>query len=98
MFLITTVIKNWLSISYQIDREPVQLMPIPALSVGDDEDDENGMDDDGPGTTEIQLGGLNTTDKRFRAYKGYIGCLSSEFFKILFFIYIRKSYFLDCNL
>ena len=53
-------------------------MPIPALSLGDDEDDEENEDDDGPGATEIQLGGLNTTDKRFRAYKGYTGCLSSK--------------------
>ncbi|XP_023314023.1 uncharacterized protein LOC106648034 isoform X2 [Trichogramma pretiosum] len=60
-----------------IDREPVQLMPIPALNSGDDEDEEGVEDDDGPGTTEIQLGGLNTTDKRFRAYKGYTGCLSN---------------------
>ncbi|XP_008214115.1 uncharacterized protein LOC100115644 isoform X3 [Nasonia vitripennis] len=60
-----------------IDREQVQLMPIPALNSGDDEDDAGDEDDDGPGATEIQLGGLNTTDKRFRAYKGYTGCLSN---------------------
>lgn len=54
-------------------------MPIPALNSGDDEDDEGDEDDDGPGATEIQLGGLNTTDKRFRAYKGYTGCLSSTY-------------------
>ncbi|KAK2576796.1 hypothetical protein KPH14_005433 [Odynerus spinipes] len=52
-----------------IDREPVQLLPIPVLSVGDY--------DDSPGSTEIQLGGLNTTDSRFAAYKGYTGCLSN---------------------
>ena len=55
----------------QIDREPVQLLPIPVLNLGDDEDES-------PGVTEIQLGGLNTSDSRFSAYKGYTGCLSSE--------------------
>lgn len=53
-------------------------MPIPAWSLGDDEDEEGHEDDEGPGANEIQLGGLNTTDKRFRAYKGYTGCLSSK--------------------
>ncbi|XP_014478319.1 PREDICTED: uncharacterized protein LOC106746323 isoform X4 [Dinoponera quadriceps] len=52
-----------------IDREPVQLLPIPILSLGDE--------DETPGATEIQLGGLNTTDPRFSAYKGYTGCLSN---------------------
>ncbi|XP_066589237.1 axotactin isoform X2 [Prorops nasuta] len=52
-----------------IDREPVQLLPIPVLSLADN--------DESPGTTEIQLGGLNTTDQRFSAYKGYTGCLSN---------------------
>ncbi|XP_054010522.1 axotactin isoform X1 [Hylaeus anthracinus] len=53
-----------------IDREPVQLLPIPVLNLGDDEDDT-------PGVTEIQLGGLNTSDSRFSVYKGYTGCLSN---------------------
>ncbi|KAG7199173.1 hypothetical protein KM043_018052 [Ampulex compressa] len=52
-----------------IDREPVQLPPIPVLSLTDE--------DESPGATEIQLGGLNTTDSRFTAYKGYTGCLSN---------------------
>ncbi|XP_043670095.1 neurexin-4 isoform X1 [Vespula pensylvanica] len=52
-----------------IDREHVQLLPIPILSLGDYYDT--------PGSTEIQLGGLNTTDSRFAAYKGYTGCLSN---------------------
>lgn len=57
-------------VQFQIDREPVPLLPIPILSLGDE--------DETPGATEIQLGGLNTTDPRFGAYKGYTGCLSSE--------------------
>lgn len=56
---------------FQIDREPVSLLPIPILSLGDE--------DETPGSTEIQLGGLNTTDPRFSAYKGYTGCLSSKY-------------------
>ncbi|KYN20205.1 Neurexin-4 [Trachymyrmex cornetzi] len=52
-----------------IDREPVQLLPIPGIPIPDE--------DETPGTTEIQLGGLNTTDSRFIAYKGYTGCLSN---------------------
>lgn len=59
-----------------IDREPVQLMPIPVLSIGEDDDDEE--EEESPGSTEIHLGGLNTTDHRFSAYKGYTGCLSSK--------------------
>lgn len=55
---------------FQIDRDPVQLLPIPVLSLGEEEET--------PGATEIQLGGLNTTDSRFSVYKGYTGCLSSE--------------------
>lgn len=64
----------WMMVSFsqfQIDREPVPLLPIPILSLGDEEET--------PGATEIQLGGLNTTDPRFSAYKGYTGCLSSEY-------------------
>ncbi|XP_011062628.1 PREDICTED: uncharacterized protein LOC105150935 isoform X2 [Acromyrmex echinatior] len=52
-----------------IDREPVQLLPIPGISIPDENET--------PGATEIQLGGLNTTDSRFIAYKGYTGCLSN---------------------
>ncbi|KAL6267300.1 hypothetical protein P5V15_000375 [Pogonomyrmex californicus] len=52
-----------------IDREPVQLLPIPGISILDG--------DKTLGATEIQLGGLNTTDPRFIAYKGYTGCLSN---------------------
>ncbi|XP_011690893.1 PREDICTED: uncharacterized protein LOC105451879 isoform X4 [Wasmannia auropunctata] len=52
-----------------IDREPVQLLPIPGIPMQDE--------DETPGATEIQLGGLNTTDSRFTAYKGYTGCLSN---------------------
>ncbi|XP_034947629.1 uncharacterized protein axo isoform X3 [Chelonus insularis] len=59
-----------------IDREPVQLLPIPVLSIGED-DDNNPEEEESPGATEIQLGGLNTTDHRFSAYKGYTGCLSN---------------------
>ncbi|XP_048515012.1 uncharacterized protein LOC105689244 isoform X2 [Athalia rosae] len=55
-----------------IDREPVALLPIPVLSLADDLDST-----DNPGENEIQLGGLNTTDPRFTAYKGYTGCLSN---------------------
>ncbi|XP_043284971.1 uncharacterized protein axo isoform X2 [Venturia canescens] len=57
-----------------IDREPVQLLPIPVLNIGDDDDEE---ETESLGATEIQLGGLNTTDQRFSAYKGYTGCLSN---------------------
>ncbi|KAL6432320.1 hypothetical protein ACFW04_006749 [Cataglyphis niger] len=53
-----------------IDREPAQLIPLPGLPIRADEDET-------PGATEIQLGGLNTTDSRFIAYKGYTGCLSN---------------------
>ncbi|XP_061934180.1 axotactin isoform X2 [Apis cerana] len=56
------------TVTFLIDREPVTLLPIPALTLGEDES---------PGVTEIQLGGLNTTDSRFSAYKGYTGCLSN---------------------
>lgn len=66
----------------QIDREPVQLLPIPVLSTGDDDDDNEHRNKEeeveSPGSTEIQLGGLNTTDPRFTAYKGYTGCISSK--------------------
>ncbi|XP_020291708.1 uncharacterized protein LOC109858643 isoform X3 [Pseudomyrmex gracilis] len=51
-----------------IDREPVQLAAIPRIPPNED---------DSSGATEIQLGGLNTTDSRFSAYKGYTGCLSN---------------------
>ncbi|XP_043500080.1 neurexin-2 isoform X5 [Polistes fuscatus] len=54
-----------------IDRQEVSLIPIPAINTG------NQGDDYDPGSTEIQLGGLNTTDLRFSAYKGYTGCLSN---------------------
>ena len=51
------------------------------LSFSDDDDDNKSEEDDeGPGSTEIQLGGLNTTDPRFNAYKGFTGCLSSKYF------------------
>ncbi|XP_074101561.1 axotactin isoform X2 [Cotesia typhae] len=60
-----------------IDREPVQLLPIPVLSINDDDNDNHQEEDESPGSTEIQLGGLNTTDPRFTAYKGYTGCLSN---------------------
>ncbi|XP_071631062.1 axotactin isoform X1 [Temnothorax longispinosus] len=52
-----------------IDREPVVLLSIPRIPIPDE--------DEPPGATEIQLGGLNTTDSRFIAYKGYTGCLSN---------------------
>ncbi|KAJ8683559.1 hypothetical protein QAD02_019351 [Eretmocerus hayati] len=70
-------VRDNLTATLLIDREPVQLMPLPSLRLGEDEDDANGDNDEGPGATEIQLGGLNTTDKRFRAYNGYTGCLSN---------------------
>ncbi|XP_015175863.1 PREDICTED: neurexin-2 isoform X7 [Polistes dominula] len=54
-----------------VDRQEVSLSPIPAINTG------NQGDDYDPGSTEIQLGGLNTTDPRFLAYKGYTGCLSN---------------------
>ncbi|KMR03921.1 contactin-associated 2 [Lasius niger] len=54
-----------------IDRELVQLIPLPGLPIRADEDETPA------GATEIQLGGLNTTDSRFIAYKGYTGCLSN---------------------
>ena len=49
------------------------MVPMPVLKPREDEDNS-------PGVTEIQLGGLNTTDSRFSGneYKGYTGCLSSE--------------------
>ncbi|XP_068984202.1 axotactin isoform X5 [Bombus flavifrons] len=55
-----------------IDRQPVQMVPMPVLKPREDEDNS-------PGVTEIQLGGLNTTDSRFSGneYKGYTGCLSN---------------------
>lgn len=62
----------------QIDRELVQLLPIPMLTLGDDDVSESKEADDDPCAPEIQLGGLNTTDPRFSGYKGYTGCLSSE--------------------
>lgn len=31
------------------------------------------------GSNEVQIGGLNTTDPRLKIYKGYNGCLSSEY-------------------
>lgn len=30
------------------------------------------------GSNEVQIGGLNTTDRRLKIYKGYNGCLSSK--------------------
>lgn len=61
----------------KIDREHVHLQPLPVLSSGDDDD--NKENDDSPGVTEIQIGGLNTSDPRFSPYKSYTGCLSSEY-------------------
>ncbi|XP_051168302.1 axotactin isoform X3 [Leptopilina boulardi] len=58
-----------------IDREHVHLQPLPVLSSGDDDD--NKENDDSPGVTEIQIGGLNTSDPRFSPYKSYTGCLSN---------------------
>ncbi|KAK0082695.1 hypothetical protein PV325_009995 [Microctonus aethiopoides] len=60
-----------------IDREPVQLLPIPVLSISEDDNHDDEEEEEHPGATEIQLGGLNTTDHRFGAYKGYTGCLSN---------------------
>lgn len=31
------------------------------------------------GSNEVQIGGVNTTDPRFAIYKGYSGCLSSNY-------------------
>ncbi|XP_068991293.1 axotactin isoform X2 [Neodiprion pinetum] len=56
-----------------IDREAVPLSN-PVLSFA--ADNESNLDNPG-GANEIQLGGLNTTDPRFTAYKGYTGCLSN---------------------
>lgn len=56
----------------------MQLLPIPVLSINDDDNGNHQEEDESPGATEIQLGGLNTTDHRFSAYKGYTGCLSSK--------------------
>ncbi|XP_078037835.1 axotactin isoform X3 [Augochlora pura] len=53
-----------------VDREKVELVPESVLKLGDGEDESLGV-------TEIQLGGLNTTDSRFREFKGYTGCLSN---------------------
>ncbi|XP_076293920.1 axotactin isoform X4 [Lasioglossum baleicum] len=55
-----------------IDREQVPISPLYELNLA------TLVGKDGsPGTTEIQLGGLNTTDSRFNGYKGYTGCLSN---------------------
>lgn len=35
------------------------------------------------GSNEVQIGGLNTTDPRLKIYKGYNGCLSSEYKSML---------------
>lgn len=48
------------------------LVPIPVLSLTDVPLDKN------IGTNEVQIGGVNTSDPRFAAYKSYSGCLSSK--------------------
>lgn len=55
-----------------VDREPVQLVPVPVLSLTE-------VPDGNPGANEVQIGGLNTSDPRFAAYKSYSGCLSNVF-------------------
>ncbi|XP_063977101.1 axotactin isoform X2 [Diachasmimorpha longicaudata] len=66
------------TVTLLIDREPVQLLPIPVLSITEDEED--GGEEEDPAASEepsVQLGWVNTSDHRFSLYKGYTGCLSN---------------------
>nr|XP_018912970.1 PREDICTED: neurexin-3 isoform X1 [Bemisia tabaci]XP_018912971.1 PREDICTED: neurexin-3 isoform X1 [Bemisia tabaci]XP_018912972.1 PREDICTED: neurexin-3 isoform X1 [Bemisia tabaci] len=67
-----TAEKAWL----MVDREQVPLVPIPVLSLTDVPLDKN------IGTNEVQIGGVNTSDPRFAAYKSYSGCLSNVFLEV----------------
>lgn len=53
---------------FQIDREQVALEQVPVLSWVPDGTD---------GSNVVQIGGLNSSDRRFAAYRNYSGCLSS---------------------
>lgn len=53
-----------------MDRETVPLVPITVLSLSE-------VPEGQLGANEVQIGGLNTSDPRFAAYKSYSGCLSS---------------------
>lgn len=54
----------------KVDRETVPLVPITVLSLSE-------VPEGHLGANEVQIGGLNTSDPRFAAYKSYSGCLSS---------------------
>ncbi|XP_075225876.1 axotactin isoform X2 [Lycorma delicatula] len=56
-----------------IDREHVALEQVPVLSWVPDGTD---------GSNVVQIGGLNSSDRRFAAYKNYSGCLSNVFLEI----------------
>nr|CAD7256084.1 unnamed protein product [Timema shepardi] len=53
-----------------VDREEVPLAPILVLTLTD-------LTSSDKGANEVQVGGLNTSDPRFTAYKSYSGCLSN---------------------
>lgn len=51
---------------------------IPVLSLTDT------LTDITAGDNEVQIGGLNTTDPRFASYTSYSGCISSNFYIIVY--------------
>ncbi|XP_014243197.1 contactin-associated protein like 5-1 isoform X3 [Cimex lectularius] len=57
-----------------VDREEVQLVPIPVLSLTEVPGNH--------GANEVQVGGLNTSDPRFAAYMSYSGCLSNVILEV----------------
>ncbi|XP_054286354.1 axotactin-like isoform X2 [Macrosteles quadrilineatus] len=59
----------------RVDRETVPLVPIPVLSLTE-------VPEGHLGANEVQIGGLNTSDPRFAAYKSYSGCLSNVFLEV----------------
>ncbi|XP_047111390.1 neurexin-4 isoform X1 [Schistocerca piceifrons] len=58
-----------------IDQENIKLEPTGVLSLSDLPTGEQGAN-------EVQVGGLNTTDPRFTAYKSFNGCLSNVFVEV----------------
>ncbi|XP_055383495.1 axotactin isoform X2 [Condylostylus longicornis] len=67
-------IRNGTEASLLIDREKVELIDGPAPPLMQLMADY--------GVNEVQIGGTNTTDTRFAAYKSYSGCLSNIFIQV----------------
>ncbi|XP_046663141.1 neurexin-4 isoform X3 [Homalodisca vitripennis] len=68
-------LRNNDSAMLRVDRETVPLVAIPVLSLTE-------VPEGHLGANEVQIGGLNTSDPRFAAYKSYSGCLSNVFLEV----------------